>query len=466
LTVAGPSVTFGRMRKPRVVPGVLKALKPIDAAGLGCTLAYAVLAWSARQSGEPPLILFLAVVVWAALLVFGLYAYHRRKPGEALPVGRLIGWAIVFRVCGLFGGPIYEDDFYRYLWDAFRFTRDGTPYGVPPEAFFADPGVPAQFQRILDQVNYPELPTIYGPVTQLLFLLGYGLSPGSIVALQLPLILVDLLTVGLLLRLAPARAVLLYAWCPLVIKEIAFTAHPDGAAVCLLLAAVALGRRQRLRGAAVCLALAVGAKVLALLLVPFVLARARPVHWAVFAGTLVLLYLPFVLQGGTDLGTLAIFVREWEFNAAVFGLLKPWMSNRAARAACALALAVGLAWYYAVYRRSAPTSVPRGDWIYGGLLALWPVVNAWYLLWLLPFAAIRPSAWAWTASVAVLLSYVTGLNLDDLQMEPFGHPWWVRPVEYGLIMLAIVYDVRRRARRGRNGRPSDRAEGGSACTRA
>ena len=442
---------------------MLRALRPIDAAGFGCALAYGVLAWSARQSGEPPLVLFLAVAVWAALLTFGLYAYHRRNPGAPLGLGRLFGWAILFRICGLIGGPIYEDDFYRYLWDAFRFAEDGTPYGVPPEAFFDATEVPAHFQRILDQVNYPELPTIYGPVTQLTFLLGYALSPGSIVALQVPLILFDLLAIGLLLRLAPAHAVLLYAWCPLVIKEIAFTAHPDGVAVSLLLAAVVLGRRKRLLGAAACLALAVGAKVLALLLVPFVLARAGPIHWAVFAGTLVLLYLPFVLQGGTDLGTLVVFAREWEFNAALFAFLKPWMSNSAARATCGLVLASGLAWYYAAYRRSASASasasVPRGDWIYGGLLALWPVVNAWYLLWLLPFAVIRPSAWAWTASVAVLLSYVTGLNLDNLQMEPFGHPLWVRPVEYGLIVLAMLYDVRRRARRGGNGCPPDRPAG-------
>ena len=135
------------------------------------------------------------------------------------------------------------------------------------------------------------------------------------------------------------------------------------------------------------------------------------------------------------------------------------MSNPAARAVCGLALGGRRGLVLCVYRRSASASVPRGDWIYGGFLALWPVVNAWYLLWLLPFAAIRPSAWAWTASVVVLLSYVTGLNLDNLQMEPFGHPFWVRPVEYGLIALAMLYDVRRRARRGRNGRPPDRAEG-------
>ena len=455
------------MRTWRDRPGALRAPGPVDAAGFGCALAYGGLAWLARQPGEPPLSSFLGIAAAAALLTFVLYAHLRRRPAEALPVGRLLGWAVVFRVCGLIGGPIYEDDFYRYLWDGYRFAQDGTPYGVAPETFFTDPGVPAAFQRILDQVNYPELATIYGPVTELLFLAGYGLRPGSVLALQAMLVLVDLLAIGLLLRLAPPRAVLLYAWCPLVIKEIAFTAHPDGAAVCLVLAAVVLARRDRLRSAAVCLALAVGAKVLAVLLVPFVLARARPADWVVFASVLVSLYLPFVWQGGTDLATLAVFAREWEFNAALFGLLTPWMPAPHARATCGLALAAGLAWYYARYRQTAAATVPRGDWIYGALLALWPVVNPWYLLWLLPFAAIRPSAWAWTASVAVLLAYVTGINLDDLQMDPFGHPVWVRPVEYGLIGLAMAYDVRRSARRGSaDGAPEGAPEGaqGRPCT--
>ncbi|MCY4075833.1 MAG: hypothetical protein OXH04_10445 [Acidobacteria bacterium] len=435
------------MRIGRSAAGAARALGPVDAAGLGCALAYGGLAWLARQPGEPPLGSFLGIAAGASLLTFGLYAYLCRRPTGALTVGRLLGWAVVFRICGLAGGPIYEDDFYRYLWDGYRFAQAGTPYGVAPEAFFTDPTVPAAFQRVLDQVNYPELPTIYGPVTELLFLAAYGLRPGSVAALQALVVVADLAAIGLLLRLAPPRAVLLYAWCPLVIKEVAFTAHPDIAAVALLLAAVALARRDRLRAAAVCLGLAVGAKVLAALLVPYVLARARPSDWAVFAAVLAALYAPFVWQGGTDLATLLVFAREWEFNAAVFGLLSPWMPAPLARAACGAALAGGLAWYYARYRRE-PATIPRGDWIYGALLALWPVVNPWYLLWLLPFAAIRPSAWAWTASVAVLLAYVTGLNLDDLHMDPFAHPAWVRPVEYGLILLALAYDVRRSAIRG------------------
>ena len=198
--------------------------------------------------------------------------------------------------------------------------RPGLPTVPPLKTFFGDPGVPAMFHRILDGINYPELPTIYAPVTQVVFLLGYWLKPGSVAALQSILIAVDLATIALLLRLAPAGNVMLYAWCPLVVKEIAFTAHPDGIGVCLLLLAIVLARDHRW-SAAVCLGMAVGAKIFALVLVPLVLIGASFGHWVLFVVTLAALYTPFVLQGGTDFESLLVFAREWEFNSAAFGLL-------------------------------------------------------------------------------------------------------------------------------------------------
>ena len=418
---------------------------PTDLAGLGCVLAYGVLAWLARQAGEPPLGAFFAVVGCSFALTVGLYQFSTWRK-EALPLGRLIFWAVVFRLCGLVGGPFYEDDFYRYLWDAFRFVQDGTPYGAAPEAYFADGTVPEAFQRILDQVNNPHLATIYGPTTQLAFLLAYAIEPGSVLALQAVFVTLDLLLIGLLARLAPARAVLLYAWCPLVVKEVAFTAHTDIVGVSLLVAAVVLARDSRWHGAALCLALSVAAKWVAVLAVPFVLLRAGARPWATFAATLALLYAPFVWQGGTDVATLAVFAREWVFNASLFEILASALPELQARAVAALGLLGVWCWCYREHRRHQP-AVPRGDWIFGALLALAPVVNPWYLLWVLPFAAIYPSTWAWTASATLLLSYITGLNLADLRLHPFAHPSWVRPLEYGLIALALGWDLRHWQRR-------------------
>ena len=423
-----------------------RACRYVDVVGLWCALGYAALAFLARRPGEPDLPVFFLFVAWTSLPVFSLYLYfHRRR--EPFPLGRLIVWAVVFRICGLAGGPFFEDDFYRYLWDGYRFATTGTPYGSAPEAFFGDPGVPAMFHRILDGINYPELQTIYAPVTQVVFLLGYWLKPGSVAALQSILIAVDLATIALLLRLAPAGNVMLYAWCPLVVKEVAFTAHPDGIGVCLLLSAIVLARDHRW-SAAVCLGMAVGAKIFALVLAPLVLVGASVGPWVLFVATLAALYAPFALQGGTDFESLLVFAREWEFNSAAFGLLTTVL--RPFEAKLVLGLLCGAFWgrYYFRYSRSSAREVPRGDWLYGVLLVASPVINPWYLLWLLPFAAIAPSAFAWTASVAVFLGYVTGLNLNDGDLQPYQQPAWVRPLEFGLILLALAYDLFRRRSTG------------------
>ena len=427
-----------------------RACRYVDVVGLWCALGYAALAFLARRPGEPDLPVFFLLVAWTSLPVFSLYLYFHRR-GEPFPLGRLIFWAVVFRICGLAGGPFFEDDFYRYLWDGYRFATTGTPYGSAPEAFFGDPGVPAMFHRILDGINYPELPTIYAPVTQVVFLLGYWLKPGSVAALQSILIAVDLATIALLLRLAPAGNVMLYAWCPLVVKEVAFTAHPDGIGVCLLLAAIVLARDHRW-SAAVCLGMAVGAKIFALVLVPLVLVGASVGPWVLFVATLAALYTPFVLQGGTDFESLLVFAREWEFNSAAFGLLTTILQPFEAKLVLGLLCAVFWGRYYFRYSRSSAREVPRGDWLYGVLLVASPVINPWYLLWLLPFAAIAPSAFAWTASVAVFLGYVTGLNLNDENLQPYQQPAWVRPLEFGLILLALAYDLFRRRSTGPGGR--------------
>ena len=434
-----------RLERGRAAP-----LWRVDAVGLWCALGYGALAVLARQSGEPPLTAFFLLVAWTALPVFGLFLYFRRLDAP-FPVGRLLFWAVAFRLCGLLGGPFFEDDFYRYLWDGYRFATTGTPYGAAPEAFFVDPGVPAAFQSVLDGINYPELPTIYAPVTQFIFLIGYWLQPGSVTVLQAILIAVDLVAVGLLLRLAPARNVLLYAWCPLVVKEIAFTAHPDGAGACLLLAAIVMARDRRWRIAAVMLGLAAGAKTFGLVLAPLVLAGARTRHWVLFAVTLAAVYAPFALRGASDLASFQVFAREWEFNSALFGLLKNALPPFESRLILGLVFAVFWGCYYVNYTRNGARGVPRGDWIYGALLAVSPVINPWYLLWLLPFAAVSPGIWAWTASVAVLLSYVTGLNLQDYEMHPYAQPLWARGLEFSLILGGFGCDLVRRRWAARGG---------------
>ena len=52
----------------------------------------------------------------------------------------------------------------------------------------------------------------------------------------------------------------------------------------------------------------------------------------------------------------------------------------------------------------------------------------------------------------MLLSYVTGLNLQDYAMHPYGQPPWARGLEFGLILCGLGCDLVRRRRNDGSGR--------------
>ena len=411
-------------------------------AGLICLLCYALLTVFVKSSPTDPEYLygFLLFMAWGALPTFALFALCYLKQ-ESPPLRLILLWAILFRCCGLIGGPILEDDYFRYLWDGFQFAQYGTPYGIPPSDSFAIASIPIEFQRILDQVNYPDIPTIYGPTNQLLFLLGYWIQSGEVWVLQALLIVFDLVIVLLLSRLISTPYLLLYAWCPLLIKEVAYTAHPDILGVALLLGSCLLRLRGTFWLAGVLLALAVGAKVFALLLAPFILKwRSVPMLLA-FLLTLAVLYAPHLAQGVSEFPSLAFFAEHWQYNSFLYALLSQILTPLAAKLLLG-GMACGIIfWYWIRFQSKSDFEVPRGDWIFGIFLLVAPVINPWYVLWILPFLVLYPSRWGWATSIVIVLAYVNYGNLGLTDRDPFALPVWVQVTEFTLITAFICWDI-------------------------
>ncbi len=404
--------------------------------GLIAALAYAVLALCARTPAGPSLSAFFSTLGVTTVTMLGVWRWGRFS---GLSLRNILGWALVFRALGFLGEPIFEDDFYRYLWDGYRTATAGDPYAQAPEAFFIDPSVPRRFQAILGQINYPEVPTIYGPALQYLFALCYFIAPGELWPLKLLLGMADMALVGLLSRIATPASLLLYAWNPLVIKEIAFTAHPDGLLPLLLIAAWLCARSRRAGCAAALLACAVATKLPALLLVPWVLLQSGRGAYRVFGLTLAALYLPLLAGGRSEWAGLEVFAQQWEFNSALYGLLTLAVTPPLARVLLAAGVLAGVAaLYWRSFRLKDADDLPRGDLIFGLLILAAPVINPWYWLWVLPFSVVYGSTWSWTASVALLMAYVTGLNLTTPEFGAYEHPPWLRWVEFGAIGLAGI----------------------------
>jgi hypothetical protein len=165
--------------------------------------------------------------------------------------------------------------------------------------------------EILDRIHFGELPTIYPPTSQAVFALAAVCTPqdASLVIrmtiMRAWFVAFDLATLVLVIQLLrwtgkPVGWSLAYAWCPLLIKEVANSGHLDALAVFLSTLALYLAVRAlfpRTADAvdsepspkhpalmmtlpAFVLALAIGAKLFPIVLVPLLaLMTARRLGW-------------------------------------------------------------------------------------------------------------------------------------------------------------------------------------------
>jgi hypothetical protein len=360
-----------------------------------------------------------------------------------------LGFGLLFRVAAAVTLPVFDDDLPRYLWDGWRLLSTGQPYAVAPAEFFGASPVPPALLPWLSQINYPELPTVYPPPAQAMFALAAAVQPGAWWPLKVLLLAADLWLWWRVRQVGGRRASLFYGWCPLGLLETGVSAHVDILAAALLVEGWVAVRRARALPAGLWLGLALATRPWAL---PVVLALLRGQSGRAWAALLLAWaagYVPFWLQGSwAEWPTVARVSAVWEFNSALPGLLSalwpaPWPRRLAALAGGGALLA--WAWWHRGQRGRAT----RPEALWGCLWLVSPVVNPWYLVLLLPWAAVRRSAWTVAALVMVPLSYATSAHLGLPLAGPYDHPGWVRPLEFGVVAVVAVLELATRRRRRR-----------------
>jgi len=216
----------------------------------------------------------------------------------------IVSFAVTTRLIAVFTCPILEVDYFRYLWDGKVVAAGISPYLHPPEQILEatsdDTGTLAQLSElslrtdsnrtILSRIHFEDHTTIYPPVSQVVFAAVMKWLPESAsvvshtVAMKLALVLFDLgalLLVYFLLRKLQRNIgwLIVYAWNPLVIKEIANGGHLDSIATFFMVLAVVLLVRWRLArsaktevcflsGSGIALAMGFGAKLFPIILLP------------------------------------------------------------------------------------------------------------------------------------------------------------------------------------------------------
>lgn len=378
---------------------------PLVALAAGLLLQAAALAGIAAlndAAGEVPLTLALFAAAAAAFLVTVRAARRIR-----LRPLHLLLFAVLLRAPLVPVVPSLSDDVWRYLHDGRAQVAGTSPYAFAPAAPETEPFRGPWHERI----NHPDLVTIYPPFAQLGFLLG-ALLGGTLFAWKLMVLAADLLVILLILRLLrerdrPPALAALYAWNPLVILEVAGSAHLEPLALAPLLAAFLLAGAARPVSAGAALGLSVATKYFAAPIAPFLLRERVPRILLGAAIAIAAVSLPYVIAGPSVFGSLGLFGRTWSSNAGPFALLALLPGTWTARILVALLLGAVLLFLW----RTGAAPVEAAFVFFFATLLLSPVVHPWYLLWivaLLPLAEVaRPVraaalAWSLTAPAAYL----------------------------------------------------------------
>ena len=243
-----------------------------------------------------------------------------------LELGIILLGALIFRIMLLPLPPNLSNDSWRYLWDA-RVTLHGySPYVFPPW----DKTFLSLRDFIYENSRYRDVPTLYPPGAQAVFLLSYLLAPSNLFFLKGIFIVFDMVTCGALALLlshrnSDPRRIIIYAWCPLPIVEFALQGHVDVLTVTFTVLAV-LCATATWRGSRAVTGFLIGmatlTKIYPIVLLVVIMRRR---DWALLTtclATILVGYIPYLILGhGQVLGYFSGYASEQGGNAGVVQVL-------------------------------------------------------------------------------------------------------------------------------------------------
>ena len=344
--------------------------------------------------------------------------------------------AVLLRL-GLQGVPsILEDDYNRYLWDGAVTASGLNPYAYSPEQILQMREEGGVFDKLIKQsggtferINYPEFSTVYPPAAQVIFAVTHWLSPFSVDALRFVFLLLEMGCVALIMLILQALGrsplwVALYAWNPLVIKEVTNSLHMEPILMLPVLAAVLFILKQRFIAGSAALAIAAGVKIWPALLILVIWRQLldRPkqlvISGLVFTSILALMVAPIALTGLSETSGFVAFGGQWQASSAAY-LVSEWFSYLAtpywvedyveiplvSRLLLAVILLATIGFICLRKANDEKQMVWRMFAITATIYLLAPSHTPWYFIWILPFLCFYPSRGLLLAGALMPLHY-------------------------------------------------------------
>ena len=340
----------------------------------------------------------------------------------ALRARWLIGTVVAVHLIFLLGPPLLSSDVFGYLdWARMGVLHGLDPYSTQAASVVSDP--------VYGFVRWHTLTSPYGP----LFTLGtYALVPlglaGSLWAFKLVVTLASLGCAALVWSCARARgssaraALVLYGLNPAVLVYTLGGFHNDTIMMVMVMAAVYLVVSGREGGAAVMGSLAVAVKSSAGLVMPFLILgasdRRRALVTAMAAGAAILA-VALLAFGDRAFDFINILGTQQALNSgssvpAQLGAWLGWSGSPTPVRVVASVLGVGAIVLFVMRAWRGADWIEQAAWATLSLMITSSWLLAWYIIWLVPLAALGRSRAIRLGAVAMTLFVVLVRTVPDL----------------------------------------------------
>ena len=417
-----------------------------------------------------PIILFL--LLYLILFLFYFFAIHLvlRSNEQNKDLKIVLLFAVLFRLVLLPSNPIQEDDYYRYLWDG-KVTRNGiNPYKYSPDEIreFAEnrENIEYTYEKIkeleslnlirfenyqseilFDRVNHPDVPTIYPPFSQIVFSFADVFFSGGITGLRIILFVFDLAVLWMVLLLLKSQKIntlysVIYAWSPLVIKEIVNSLHMESIPLLFLTLSTYLLIKSCPRMSIFTYSLSILSKYYSLMLLPIFFAVIRKDGWLkLFTTAIILLFtllifcFPFINNGWSMFEGLIIYGSRWERNDSIFAVIKYLTGNHQMTIIIVFGVFTVILGYITLTDKNIVKKILI---LLTAFFLLSPTQYPWYFISFLPFLTFYPNRALLLLSGLLSLYYLEFYFIyHQFNQAILLIPWF----EYLPFYILLMYDM-------------------------
>jgi alpha-1,6-mannosyltransferase len=272
-----------------------------------------------------------------------------------------------------------------------------------------------------------------------------------VVWLRVPIILAEIGSLWLMTRLLRRlhmnpNLALVYGLNPLVILELTGNLHFEAVMIFFTLLATWLLVNHRWALSAGALALAIGTKLLPLLLMPLVIRRVgwkQGILYSALTGALTIaLFTPFAsLELARNVfSSINLYFQKFEFNASVYYILRAmgyWIKgyNAIEHIGLWLSVTTTLSILWISFRWRRPSAAIQLVAILTLYLGLATTVHPWYVTTLVAASVFSRFRYPLVWSALIPLSYFTYYG------QPYQENLWLTAIEYGLVLLIAIPEV-------------------------